>query len=235
MNQSENGLFSFAGGIRVAYSAGRRLTVQSGIYYSRYGQEKNDVDAYTSNFTEDTHGQVTATYLSIRNSTGVIETSSTKESNYNKVVNSQMGTPADFTNNLGYPGIFTSNLTPTDAGDISVTQFFDYLELPVTLKYKIVDRKMDFSLMGGMVTNFLVNNEAILNVDGNSESLGTTSGINKVNYLGSVGLGLEFPVVRNVAISLEPRFRYYLNPIDRSQIIVHPYSFGVFAGFSYVF
>jgi hypothetical protein len=29
---------------------GRRLTLQSGIYYSRYGQEKTQVEEYTSNY-----------------------------------------------------------------------------------------------------------------------------------------------------------------------------------------
>ncbi len=45
-NKSENGILAYAGGVRVAYSTGRRFSVQSGIYYSRYGQEKNQVETY---------------------------------------------------------------------------------------------------------------------------------------------------------------------------------------------
>ncbi len=233
INQSEEGLFAYAGGIRVAYAAGKRFSVQSGIYYSRYGQEKNNVEAYTSNLTDSNDEFADISYLSINNSTGSIQTGNAKQAGYDRVVSNTTGSLAELNYNSG---INASNIIPADAGDISVTQFFDYLELPVTVKYKIVDRKMDFSVMGGMVTNFLVNDGVILNQNGDSHMLGTTAGINKINYLGSVGLGLEYPVVRNVAFSLEPRFRYYLNPIDQSsQISVHPYSFGVFAGISYVF
>ncbi len=38
-NKSEQGLLALAGGLRVGYSAGRRLSLQSGLYYSRYGQQ----------------------------------------------------------------------------------------------------------------------------------------------------------------------------------------------------
>jgi hypothetical protein len=236
MNQSEEGLLAYAGGIRVAYAAGKRFSVQSGLYYSRYGQEKNNVEAYTSKLSEYSDEMADISYLSINNSTGTIHSEKTQQTGYDRVFSNTTGTPADFEYNSGFPGINASNILPTDVGDISVTQFFDYLELPVTVKYKIIDRRMDFSVMGGMVTNFLVNDGVILNQNGDSQMFGTTRDINKVNYLGSVGLGLEYPIVRNVAFSLEPRFRYYLNPIDESsQINVHPYSFGVFAGISYSF
>jgi len=236
MNKSESGLIAYAGGIRVAYAAGKRLSVQSGIYYSRYGQEKGSVESYTANFDDNLKDPSATKYLSISNSTGTIEAGLNDKSQYTKVISNSTGSPADFSFSTGFPGINSGNVIQTSESDLSATQYFDYLELPLTVKYKIVNRKFGFSLLGGMVTNFLVNNGINLNKNGSTQYIGKTSDINKVNYLGSVGLGFEYPVMKNVAFSIEPRFRYYLNPIDQSsQISVHPYSFGIFAGISYGF
>ncbi|MBN1159286.1 MAG: hypothetical protein JXA61_07880 [Bacteroidales bacterium] len=50
------------------------------------------------------------------------------------------------------------------------------------------------------------------------------------------GLGFEYPLFGLLTWNLEPRFQYYLNPIDKSpQIDVHPYSFGIFTVLSHNF
>jgi hypothetical protein len=170
-------------------------------------------------------------YLSIPNSTGTIQTNEKNVTGYERVISSTTGSTADFNNYSGFPAINTDNIQVTEGG-ITAVQYFDYIELPVSLKYKIIDRKFSFSFLGGLITNFLVNNSVQLKQDGNTESFGTTRDINKVNYQGSVGLGFEYPVMDRLDISLEPRFRYYLNPIDQ-KFNVHPYSFGIFAGISY--
>jgi hypothetical protein len=230
MNNSEQGLIAFAGGLRVGYSAGRRLSVQSGLYYSRYGQEKNNGEAVSMDQIAYLD-RPNVTYLSIPNSTGTIQAGSDNSSRYENVIATPAGNKDYFYSNNGFPAISTDKIQITEGG-ITAIQYFDYLELPVTVKYKIIDRKLSFSFLGGLITNFLVNNGVQLKQNGNTESFGTTRDINKVNYQGSVGLGLDYPVKERMAISLEPRFRYYLNPIDQ-RFNVHPYSFGIFAGFSY--
>jgi hypothetical protein len=229
MNNSEQGLIAYAGGLRVGYSAGRRLSVQSGLYYSRYGQQKNNGEAISMDQVAYTEKK-NVTYLSIPNSTGTIQANHVNTSRYESVITSSTGNTADFLNSV-FPGISTDYVQITEGG-ITAVQYFDYLELPVTVKYKIIDRKLSFSFLGGLITNFLVNNGVKLKQDGNVESFGTTRNINKVNYQGSVGLGFDYPLMDRLAISLEPRFRYYLNPIDQ-RFDVHPYSFGLFAGISY--
>jgi hypothetical protein len=229
MNKSEQGLIAYAGGLRVGYSAGRRLSVQSGLYYSRYGQQKNNGEAISMDQVAYTERK-NVTYLSIPNSTGTIQENHGNTSRYENVITSSTGNTVDFLNS-GFPAFTTDNIQITEGG-ITAVQYFDYLELPVTVKYKIIDRKLNFSFLGGLITNFLVNNGVKLKQDGNVESFGTTRNINKVNYQGSVGLGFDYPLMDRLAISLEPRFRYYLNPIDQ-RFNVHPYSFGIFAGISY--
>ncbi len=230
MNNSEQGLIALAGGLRVGYKAGRRFSVQTGLYYSRYGQEKNNADAVSLDQIAYVD-KANLTYLSIPNSTGTIQPDNNNTSRYESVITTTNGNKSDFHNFSGY-AVFSPGTTQITEGDITAIQYFDYLELPVTVKYKIIDRKLGFSFLGGIITNFLVNNGVQLKQNGNVESFGTTRDINKVNYQGSVGLGFDYPLLDRLSISLEPRFRYYLNPIDQ-RFNVHPYSFGLFAGLSY--
>lgn len=237
LNKSESGLLAFAGGLNVSFSPGRRLSVQSGVYYSRYGQEKNKVESYQFNNTEYSGSKSSSgRYLNIANSTGVIYSTQPENGSFDQVVSNSTEIAGGnfYFANLDGPG-FTS-YTGAEESDINIVQYFDYLEIPLSLKYKIIDRKLDFSVSGGMVTNFLVGNMVKMEQNGEKRRFGKTSGISQINYLGSVGLGLEFPLMTGVAFTFEPRFRYYINPIDKSsQINVHPYSFGIFAGVHYIF
>ena len=214
----------------MGYKAGRRFSVQSGLYYSRIGQEKNNGDAVSMDQIAYVD-KANMTYLSIPNSTGTIQANDNNTSRYESVIATTNGNKSDFLNTNGFPVLNPGNTQITE-GDVTAIQYFDYLELPVTVKYKIIDRKLSFSFLGGLITNFLVNNGVQIKQNGNSESFGTTRDINKVNYQGSVGLGFDYPLMDRLSISLEPRFRYYLNPIDQ-RFNVHPYSFGLFAGISY--
>jgi hypothetical protein len=127
-----------------------------------------------------------------------------------------------------------ANLKASD--DLKAFQYFEYLEVPLIVKYKIIDRKLDFHLLGGISTNFLAGNSVKIAGDGKKYDFGETDEITKVNYAGSVGIGFEYPVLANLMLNIEPKFRYYLNPIDKSvNLNVYPYSFGLFAGISYVF
>lgn len=225
LNESESGILAYAGGLQVSYDAGKRISIQSGVYYSRYGQQKNQVEQVSGNTLSNSGNYK---YVEVANSTGNITgTANNRSDNYS----------ADFFN-LG-SGMKSAEVYPLVQGDVeNVTfeQLFDYFEVPLIMKVKIIDRKMDFSFSGGLVTNFLVGNTVNMVDDGKSTKITETAGINKVNYQGSVGMGLEYPVSSSFALTLEPRFRYYINPIGSSPTInVRPFSFGFFAGINYRF
>jgi hypothetical protein len=208
------------------------LSVQSGIYYSRYGQEINQVETIpiTNNQTDN------AKFIAASNSTGTISgVVDTKNRSYESLATDYYV----FNQNDYRNGIENSKVTPivtNDPENIVLRQYFDYFEVPLILKYKVIDRKLDFSFSGGLVTNFLVGNSVEMVDDGESTPIGETSDISEINYLGSIGMGLEYPVVDRFSFTIEPRFRYYINQINRSSdISVHPFSFGFFAGINYKF
>lgn len=229
LGSGETGILAYSGGFRVAVAAGKRLSVQSGVYYSRYGQEINQVVPIQTN----NNSPKSYRFIAASNSTGTIS----------GVVSSQSFYSLDATDviskNNYQNGIEVSNVNPVapaDAEDISLRQLFEYFELPLIVKYKIIDRKIDFSLSGGMVTNFLIGNAVNMINDGESKRIAETSDIREINYLGSVGMGIEYPLADKFSLTLEPRFRYYINPINTgSDFSVHPYSFGFFAGINYRF
>ncbi|MBN2480748.1 MAG: PorT family protein [Bacteroidales bacterium] len=221
MNEAESGLLSYAGGINVSYSVTERISVQSGIHYSRYGQEKEHVSVYRSDdeLYSPTPDLSQAGFIGILNSTGTISlTSGSAE--------------ADAMNFLAVDAASSNS----SENNLTAIQYFNFLELPVILRYKLIDRKLDFRIMGGMVTNLMVGNRVYLKQEGSMDRIGKTGDVRQINYAGILGIGFEYPLFSLFTWTLEPRFRYYLNPIDKTpQINVHPYSFGIFTGLSYTF
>ena len=239
LNDKETGLLAYSGGIRVAFSTGKRLSVQSGVYYSRYGQQTNNIETVAVNYVSSLKGELESnTFVSVSNSTGVI---SKTNRGADKISMVAPGNYDGASNNNRYDAIpEISGVNPagpnTGESDITLTQYFDYLEVPLVVRYKIIDRKMDFNLSGGVITNFLFSNRVNITQNGDTELFGETSDINHINYQGSVGMGIEYPVTKGFSFTVEPRFRYYINPIDKTaEINVHPYSFGFYAGFNYLF
>jgi hypothetical protein len=236
LNDNESGLLAYAGGLHVAFSAGRRLSVQSGIYYSRYGQEKNNVATYATNYPDYNEFEATySTYIAVTNSTGVIAMDQPyQEFDIMKAQNTDM--TSNFNSSASLNSTNKLYMSQAEETDITLTQYFDYLEVPLLVRYKVIDRKLDLSFSGGVVTNFLIGNTVNMEQNGKKSRFGETTEINQINYQGSFGMGFEYPITADFAFTIEPRFRYYINAIDKSPLInVHPYSFGFFAGFNYVF
>jgi hypothetical protein len=234
LNKSESGILAYAGGVRIAYATSKRLSIQSGLYYSRYGQKKNDAQVYNMNYAGSPTLSDVDVLLSVTNSTGIISGSG-ETGIGNTAVTNDLGVSAENSNHKDLMSYNMSNDAESAEG-VVLKQYFDYFEVPLILKYKMIDRKIDVSFSGGLVTNFLIGNKVDMIMDGKSYDIGETSDINEINYSGSFGLGLEYPLVTNFDLTLEPRFRYYLNSIDKSsQLLVHPYSFGFFAGINYRF
>jgi hypothetical protein len=239
INSKESGILAYAGGINLTVSPNKRLSVQSGLYYSVYGQEKNSLEyaAFITNepandkldnpewYNIGSEEQIQAVYVG--NSTGKIMAFDETLSDTRLSPSSYMQADQSSANQLN------SSLPIS-----SVTQYFEYLELPVNLKYKVMDKKFDVSLMGGISANFLIGTDIQLNYADNSSTNTdyTTEGLNRINYSSLIGIGFEYPLFKNLILNIEPKFRYYLNSINEDQAYdIRPYSIGIFSGVSYLF
>jgi hypothetical protein len=118
----------------------------------------------------------------------------------------------------------------------TIYQNMSFLELPVIVRYKVIDRKIDINIIGGMSYNLLLNNSVYALVDDRRYPVGITEGLNTISLSSSLGMGLEYNLSQNLSLNLEPTFRYYLNPFNSANANgFHPYSVGIFSGIAYKF
>jgi hypothetical protein len=223
---SEQSVISYSGGVALAYNVNKRFSIQSGLFYSSVGQEIDGINSYAGfqkydNTKGDHNFEVLTTngtvftdnadvFLFAGNSERII-------TNYNNDVFDPQKASLDYISN-------------------TMRQDFSYLELPVFLRYKLIDRVVDFNLIGGLSYNLLLDNSVYTVIDGNKYMIGTTEGLNMFSLSSSLGMGMEYKFSEKLSLNLEPTFRYYLNTFNNvAGSNFHPYSFGIFSGISYKF
>jgi hypothetical protein len=166
-------------------------------------------------------------FYSVNNSSGEIDV----------MANSSIGYVTNFADQSAeYANMGSAPELSNEVDDGEIIQNFEYIEVPLIVRYKVVDRKFGFNFLGGLSTNLLVGSNAYYSEDGNKEKIGETTNIKPFNYSSILGVGLFYSVSDRLNINLEPTFRYYLNSINESSVIKsHPYSMGIFTGLSYYF
>ena len=206
---SEQPLVSYSGGVAFSYKISKRFSIQSGLYYSSFGQKIDGINSY-SGFQQY---QVTKGGPNFE----VLTANGTVYTNNPDVFLSANGTNrvlTAYTNDVFDPK--KASLQPVSN---SLDQNFSYLELPVILKYKIVDKTIGINLIGGLSYNLLVNNSVYTTVDGTKYSIGKTEGLNPLTLSSSLGMGMEYNFSGKLSLNLEPTFRYYLNPLSVNRFI----------------
>jgi opacity protein-like surface antigen len=225
--ESDQSRVSYTGGVGLAYKLSSRFSIQSGLYYSSMGQEIGGINAY-SGFQDYDNAKGDHNF-EILTASGTVTTN-----------NSDI-----FINSYNLPGRI-SNISTNEVFDpvkanlsyVSSTIYQDlsFLELPVIVRYKVVDRKVGVNLIGGMSYNFLVNNSVYAVSEAGQTPVGSTDGLNTVSLSSSLGMGMEYKLSQNLSLNLEPTFRYYINPFNTGNGSgLHPYSVGIFSGVAYKF
>ncbi len=222
MNKEQT-ILSYSGGLALSYKVNRRFSIQSGLYYSSIGKELSGITAYSG--FEDHFYTKGSSNFTVLTSNGSVLTS-------NNDIFLTDGLSAERIQTSYNNNVFDPVKSELNFLDNPVHQIFSYLELPVVLRYKVIDRALDFNLIGGVSSNLLVNNS----VNAGKTQIGTTDGMNIITFSSSIGMGMEYNLSNNLSLNLEPTFRYYINPFTNIPgMNIHPYSFGVFSGISYKF
>ena len=231
-NIKSDGVFAYAGGLQVEMKPASRFSFGTGISYSRMGQENG---AYVYNRGEKSYAYGSNPQggsQSFDNSNGdplVLNTNGSRVNSSKKpVVNTDNTTAPNSPSNDALAG--------TISQDATFVSYFGFVEVPLLVKYRLIDRKkLNVTFSGGLWTNFLVGNSTNLLI-GKQTAPAETVNVHTVNYSSSLGLGFEYPFASSLSISVEPTFRYYLNSIyNNDSYNVRPYSFGIMTGVSYSF
>ena len=230
-NNGENPIMSYTGGLNLQYKAIKRLTIQAGIYYTTMGQSFDYMSVYANSAYDMVAEEYKDRYInsySITNSSGDMSFNSALVIVDEKMV--RVNNLSDSKGSADVSNPIYSNL------DAEIQQSFQYVEVPFLLRYKLIDKDVDFNIIGGFGANFLVGNDVYLKYAGNKEVIGETTGVNTVNYNGTFVIGIEYPLMDRLNIRLEPSIKYYLNQINSSSSVEsHPYSIGIYTGINYSF
>jgi hypothetical protein len=226
----ESGMMAYAGGMQVSYRAAGRLAIETGVFFNKMGISigSSGVRMFNSapEFSTMDGAAERTNWLTVTNSVGNIVSNSG-----DIYVNNYKMNAATESNDF-----IDNTFNQTVVADEGIRQHLDYLELPLNLRYTVVDRTIELQLVGGVSTNFLVNNYVTMDTPSGPEEIGYLTNIRSVNYAGNAGVGMVYHFHKQFSLSLEPRFRYYLHSVNDATLpATRPYSLGLYTGLSYTF
>jgi hypothetical protein len=229
-DQAESGLLSFSTGVHVRYRRNSRLAIETGIYYNRTGISIGapGIKVFSQRFDNMIFGvgSESADINTVSNSVGNIVAYSGDIYLNGYKISAESGSDA----------LQSEVLADVRVAESGIRQHLDYLELPLNLRYSVIDRTFELQLVGGVSTNFLVGNSVTMEGPSGKEEIGYLSNVNTVNYSGNAGVGMIYHLGRQMSLFIEPRFRYFLNSVNDATLpATRPYSIGFYTGLSYTF
>lgn len=210
-NSNEEGIVTMGGGIQVRMETASRWSFESGIAYNKMGQTERSAERPTKFMTVRPAGLADKSPAPHVNSMGTLKVSTITE-------NSTQSTQ-----------FISSSYSRVGGFEGDIRQVLDFVEVPLMARYRLIDKQMTISLTGGLSANFLTGNNIFIFESNHKQSIGYTDGIENVSVSSLMGVNLEVPLFRSVLFNLEPRFRYFVTPVN-SQTNYHPYSFSMLAG-----
>lgn len=220
----ESAIMSYTGGISVSYAMGGRLSLQTGLYYSSLGRQISGINSYSgfAGLSESKGGKL----FGVQTSSG--EISSTNQDIF----------LADATGNR-ISSIYSEDSFDPVKADLqplgsSLRQSFEYIEVPLILSYKLIDRKVDFNISGGLAYNFLINNSTYAVADKGFIEIGSTEDLSPLLLSSAFAMSMEYSISNRFSFNVEPTFRYFMNS-DGRLTSNNPFTFGLFSGFFYKF
>ncbi|WP_088340036.1 outer membrane beta-barrel protein [Robiginitalea sediminis] len=212
---SKSGTVNMSYGLDVAYSVNKRLSVRSGVHRVDFGYNTNEVS-------------FTSTLAAAPSS--LIRTISYSENSKNLVVHSTAGNSDALPNQNA-----TDVAAPSPERQGRMVQQFGYLEVPLEVAYRLVDKRWGVNLIGGVSSLFLVDNSVSLDSDGAVTQVGEATNMNALNFSTNLGVGLYYDLRPSIQLRMQPMFKYHLNTFTETAGSFQPYSLGLYSGLSFRF
>lgn len=228
---------NITGGVSLEYQTGSRIAIVSGVNYSAIAQNTGDV-ALSFIGHNWLNGDVFFSYNTSDAETTDITSIGDRSSNNNAILNTQVGMA-----NINLPqGASIASAKALGSLVPSVTQNYDYkqqaryVEVPLLLRYQLIDSKLGLNLLGGINTNILVSNTVQLEDQQNVVASGKIEGLRPLTWSSSLGMGVNYELTNHLNLNFEPTLKIQLNSLNtQSYFNAKPYAFGVFSGVSYRF
>ena len=117
----------------------------------------------------------------------------------------------------------------------ALDQRLGFVEVPVEMEYRLLDKKLGVNLIGGFSTFFLNKNEIYADIEGNSTLIGEANNVNSTSYSANFGVGIDYGISKQFNIHLEPTFKYQINTFNNTTGDFQPFFIGVYTGLSFKF
>ena len=199
-------------GIAGSYNITKKLKIRAGINRVNLNQTTSDVYAFTG--AETAARGVDAEFNNISFNGG--------EQHISLMSSTMM-------NRSSTPELFNTKI----AGKID--QKFGFIEVPVELEYRLLDRKFGINVIGGFSTFILNDNEIYADVNGTTTLIGEANNINDTSFSANFGLGMDYSLSKQWNLNLEPTFKYQINTFNNTTGDFKPFFIGVYTGLSYKF
>lgn len=224
---SEQSMLSFSGGLSLQYNVNNRLAVSAGIYYSGMGQRVDNVTTFTG----------FEPYLDAKGVNDIVVTTSTGRivaTNPDLYVFDNAGNRVSTAYGAN---VFDPVKSELPYAGNNMIQNLGFIEMPLMVHYKFIDRKIDLSLVGGLSYSVLVGNSVYATTfSGEKIYAGFTEGVSNFNISSTVGLGVGYSLQNNFSFNLEPLVRYYISSIGENPgPALQPWSLGLMTGLRYRF
>lgn len=207
-NNEKSSNASVSYGLKINYRLSDKLSVQSGINTLELGYKTENV----------------ATLLS----SSLLDNSSTNiETNVEGVSLAVLSTTAQ--------GSDLPNQRSSFDSSGFLDQTLGYVEIPMELKYNLLEKKLGVNVLGGFSTYFLYRNHVAVTSFGKTTTLGEASNINSLNFSGNIGLDFDYNISKKLFINISPMFKYQFNTFSRSAGGFQPYYFGIYSGLNFRF
>jgi hypothetical protein len=212
IENSKGSNVSMSYGISGSYAVTDRVKVRVGVNRINLNQVTSDVFAFSGVEASETNSMArmeNVDYMSSSESYAIMSSA--------------------MMNRVSSPELFN----PKISGQLE--QRFGFLEVPLELEYRIMDKKFGVNVIGGFSTFFLNDNELYAEVNGTSTLIGEANNINSTSFSANFGLGMDYSLSKQWKINLEPMFKYQINTFSNTSGDFRPFFIGVYSGLSFKF
>jgi len=116
-----------------------------------------------------------------------------------------------------------------------IQQRMGYIEVPLEVSYKIINKKISLNIIGGMSSLFLNDNSLMVVSDNISADLGRATNLSNFHFSTNIGFGVNYDFWKSFQIQVEPILKYQFNTFTNDVGGFRPYVFGIYSGLSYKF
>lgn len=114
-------------------------------------------------------------------------------------------------------------------------QQLGFIEIPMELEYKLIDKTIDVNIIGGASTLLLNDNSLDVQTENNTIYLGEANNVNNLSFSTNFAIGLDYDISERLMLNLEPTFKYQFNTFQSGTTDFQPFFIGVYSGVVFKF